>query len=183
MRLSPSTKGVFVLVLVVAALAYLVIIEVAVSAGQVHHGVDVRGFDIGGLNQAEAVEALRRRGDEMKETPMIFTTEGFDCRFTPEEVGWGPQPADTAAAAMEIGRAGSLFEAAADRWRAWTQGLSIDWQGSTNPARVTRELDRCEEASEGLGVEIERPRLRYLIKQTIVTWPRQPVEIPLQSSP
>lgn len=181
MRLSPSTKSVFALALSIAALAYLVVVEVAISAGRVHHGVDVKGFDIGGLNQQEAVDALRQRGDEMKESPMIFTTEGFDCRFSPEQVGWGPQPADTAAAAMDVGRAGGPFEALGDRWRAWAGGVSIDWEGTTDPARVGRELNRCEKASEGLGIEIDRPRLRYLVKQTITSWPRGPVEIPLES--
>lgn len=180
MRLTPSTKAVFTLVLAVAAVVYLVIVEVAISAGRVHHGVDVRGFDIGGLNQQDAVDALRERGDEMKVSPMIFTAEGFDCRFTPQDIGWGPQPADTAAAAMAVGREGFPFEALADRWRAWTGGVSIDWQGSTDAARVGRELNRCEKTSEGLGVEIDRPRLRYLIKQTVVRWPRGPVEIPLE---
>ncbi len=181
MRLTPSTKAVIVVVLLLAGLVYLLLVEVAVSAGRVHHGVNVQGFDIGGLNQQEAVDALRERGDEMKQTPMIFTTEGFDCRFTPEQLGWGPQPADTAAAAMEVGREGFPLEALAERWRAWTSGVTIDWEGSTIPARVGRELNRCEEASEGLGIEIDRPRLRYLIKQNIAKWPREPVEIPLAS--
>lgn len=181
MRIDPSTKAVFAVVLLFAALGYLVIVEVAVSAGRVHHGVDVRGFDIGGLNQQDAVDALRRRGDEMKESPMVFTAEGFDCRFTPEQIGWGPQPADTAAAAMAVGRDDAPFGALADRWRAWTGGVSIEWQGRTDPAKVGRELNRCEKASEGLGVEIDRPRLRYLIKQTVEDWPRGPVEIPLAS--
>lgn len=179
MRVTPSTKAVFGLVLLIAALAYLVIVEVAVSAGRIHHGVDVNGFDIGGLNQQDAVEALRERGDEMKESPMIFTSEGFDCRLTPEQIGWGPQPADTAAAAMAVGRDDIPFGALADRWRAWTSGASVDWQGRTHPAKVGRELNRCEQASEGLGVEIDRPRLRFLIKKTVLEWPRGPVEIPL----
>ena len=181
MRINPSTKAVFAIVLLVAAAAYAVVVEVAVSAGRVHHGVDVRGFDIGGLNHQEAIDALRERGDEMKESPMIFTAEGFDCRFTPDQIGWGPQPADTAATAMSVGRDNVPFGALGDRWRAWTRGVSIDWQGRTDPARVGRELNRCEKASKGLGLQIDRARLRYLIKQTVVQWPREPVEIPLTS--
>lgn len=181
MRLTRPIKAVITVVLLLAGLLYLLLVEVAVSAGRIHHGVNVQGFDIGGLNQQEAVDALRERGDQMKETPMIFTTEGFDCRFTPEQVGWGPQPADTAAAAMEVGREGVPFEALADRLQAWTRGVTIEWQGSTVPARVGRELNRCEKAAEGLGITINRPRLRYLIKQNIVKWPRGPVEIPLTS--
>lgn len=181
MRINPSTKAVFAVVLLIATAAYVVVVEVAVSAGRVHHGVEVRGFDIGGLNHQDAIDALRERGDEMKESPMIFTAEGFDCSFTPEQIGWGPQPADTAAAAMAVGRDDPPFGAIADRWRAWTSGVSIEWQGRTDPARVGRELNRCEKASEGLGLQIDRARLRYLIKQIVVQWPREPVEIPLES--
>src|SRR5688572_6404801 len=136
MRINPSTKAVFAIALLIAAIAYLVVVEVAVSAGRVHHGVDVRGFDIGGLNHQEAIDALRERGDEMKESPMIFTTEGCDCRFSPEQIGWGPQQADTAAAAMAVGREDLPFGALSDRWRAWAGGVSIEWQGRTDPARV-----------------------------------------------
>ena len=181
MRINPSTKAVFAIVLLIAATAYVVVVEVAVSAGRVHHGVDVRGFDIGGLNHQEAIDALRRRGDEMKASPMVFTAEGFECSFTPDEIGWGPQPADTAAAAMAVGRDDLPFGALGDRWRAWTSGVSIDWQGRTDPARVGRELNRCEKASEEVGVEIDRARLRYLIKQTVDQWPREPIEVPLES--
>lgn len=180
MRLSPPAKAAIVLALVLAGVLYLAIVEVAISAGRVHHGVDVQGLEVGGLNPQEAVDLLRETGDEMKESPMIFTAEGFDCRFTPEQVGWGPQPADTVTAAMAIGRSGSLVESLKERWRAWTSGVTIEWQGNTDPARVGRELNRCEKASEGLGVEIDRPRLRYLIKKTIPSWPRGPVEIPLE---
>lgn len=179
MRLTPSTKGLLTLVLLLAGAVYIVIVELAISAGQVHHGVNVNGFDIAGLNRQEAADALQERGDLMKATPLIFTSEGFECRFTPEEVGWGPQPADTAEAAMQVGRGGSLSDALAERWRAWTSGVTIDWQGSQDPARVGRELNRCERIAERVGVEIDRPRLRYLIKLNLVRWPRAPVEIPL----
>lgn len=181
MRLTPPTKTVLVLVLLVATLAYGLLIEFAVNAGRVHHGVDVQGLDIGGLNPAEAQEVLEKRGTEMKLSPIVFTTEGFDCRFTPEQLGWGPQAFDTTQAAMTVGRRGGPFEALRERLRAWTSGVTVEWQGSPARARIRRELDRCEERSKGLGLEVDRRRLRRKIKKAIVTWPRPPFTIPLEA--
>lgn len=179
MQLSPAVKTVVVLFLVAAVAAYALLLEFAINAGRVHRGVSVEGYEIGGLNYAEAEAALNERGSEMKLGPMIFTTEGFDCRFTPEDIGWGPQPSDTADAAMEVGRRGGVLDALAERLEAWTEGVTIEWAGSPDAAKVGRELNRCEEQAAGLGLEIDRPRLRYAIKKGIVTWPRGPVPIPL----
>lgn len=179
MQLSPAVKTVVVFFLLAALVAYALLLEFAINAGHVHRGVVVQSYDIGGLNYAEAAAALNQRGTEMKLEPMIFTAEGFDCRFTPEDIGWGPQPSDTADAAMEVGRRGGVLDALRERMEAWTKGVTIEWAGSPDPAKVGRELNRCEKQAAGLGLEIDRPRLRYAIKKTIVTWPRSPVPIPL----
>ncbi len=181
MQLTPPVKTVLVLALIVAAVAYLVLLDLAVNAGRVHRGVSVGGLDIGGLNRTEAEAALAARGEEMKETPMIFTSEGFDCRFTPEHVGWGPQEFETADAAMAVGREGSWLEAAGDRIEAWTDGIDVDWADAPDPAKVGRELNRCEDLAAAMGVTIDRARLRYKIKRAVVTWPRRPFRIPLES--
>lgn len=179
MQLSPAVKTIVVLFLVAAVVAYALLLEFAINAGRVHRGVSVAGYEVGGLNYAEAAAALNERGTQMKLEPMIFTTEGFDCRFTPEDIGWGPQPSDTADAAMEVGRRGGVLNALAERLEAWTDGVTIDWAGTPDAAKVGRELNRCEKQAAGLGLEIDRARLRYTIRRTIVTWPRAPVPIPL----
>jgi hypothetical protein len=179
MQLSPRIKAGIVIFGVVGALGYVLLLEFAINAGRVHRGVSVQGYDVGGLNYTEAVEELSARGTELKVAPMIFTTEGFDCRFTPAHIGWGPQPSDTADDAMEVGRRGGVLEALGERWSAWTDGVTVEWAGSPDAAKVGRELNRCEEQAAGLGLEIDRPKLRYAIKRAIVMWPRQPVPIPL----
>ena len=179
MQLSRGIKSVVVVSSLLGLIAYGLLLEFAINAGRVHRGVSVEGFDIGGLNYAEAAAALNERGTAMKLAPMIFTTEGFDCRFTPEDIGWGPQPADTADTAMEVGRDDGVLDALQERMKAWTEGVTIVWAGSPDTARVGRELNRCEKQAAGLGLEIDRPKLRFAIKQTIVTWPREPVPIPL----
>ncbi len=179
MQLSPPVKTVLALALVVGAVGYGLLVEFAVNAGRVHPGVTVEGFDIGGLNRTEAEAALSARGEEMKNSPMVFTGEGFDCRFTPEQVGWGPQEFETTNAAMAVGRRGSWIDAVRERIRAWTEGVEVEWADAPDPAKVGRELNRCEDLATSMGVGIDRERLRYKIKRTIVTWPRRPTPIPL----
>ena len=180
MRLTPGVKAIVVLVLVIGALGYGLLLEFAINAGRIHRGVDVEGLEVGGLNYTEAVDELTAFGEELKVAPMIFTTEGFDCRFTPEDVGWGPQPSDTADAALEVGRTGGIGEVLSERLEAWTEGVTVAWAGSPDPARVGRELNRCEETASGLAVTIDRAKLRYKIKRAIVTWPRRPFRIPVE---
>jgi hypothetical protein len=80
---------------------------------------------------------------------------------------------------MEIGRAGGVVEALKDRWTAWTSGVEIAWTDRPNARLMGRELARCARTAEGLGFEVDRPRLRFLVKRSITEWPREPVEIPL----
>ena len=179
MKVSARAKVVGAIFLVLGLFAYLLLVELAVNAGKVHHGVSVEGFDIGGLSRADAEAALNERGEEMQQEPMLFVAEGFDCRFTPAMVGWGPQEFETADAAMRVGRDGGFVPALSDRWTAWTSGVEIEWTDKPNPGLMGRELARCDRTAAGLGYTIDRPRLRFLVKQTITTWPREPVEIPL----
>ena len=183
MRLSPRAKVAGAFFLLVALVSYLALVEVALNAGKVHHGVTVGGFDIGGLSRADAEVALGERGEVLQQEPMLFVTEGFDCRFAPEDVGWGPQEFETADLAMAVGREGGFFDALADRWTAWTSGIEIEWPDKPNARSMGRELARCDRLAEGMGVTIDRPRLRFLVKRTITQWPREPVEIPLLDDP
>jgi hypothetical protein len=181
MQLSPVLRLLLVVSLTLAGIAYLLLLEFAVNAGRIHRGVSVAGVDVGGLISVEAQELLSERGKEMKSTPLIFTTEGFDCRFTPRAVGWGPQPFDTTRSAMAVGRDGGVVDALGDRWRAWTQGIDISWAGHPDPAKVERELDRCEEVAASLGVGVDRDRLRDLVEAAVERWPREPVALPLRA--
>ena len=180
MRISGRAKVVGALFVLLALLVYVALVELAINAGKVHHGVSVQGFDIGGLSRADAEAALSERGELMQQEPMLFVAEGFDCRFTPAMVGWGPQEFETADLAMGIGRSGGVFRALKDRLRAWGSGIEIAWTDRPNARLMGRELARCDRTASGLGYEIDRPRLRFLVKQTITTWPREPIDVPLQ---
>ena len=176
------TKAAAAAFLLLAACAYLVLFDLGVNAGRVHRGVTVDGFDIGGQTFAEAEETLTRRGQELKTTPIIFGAEGFDCRFIPGRIGWGPQPHDTAEAAMAVGRPIASIDSLAERIDAWFDGVGVSWADEPDPASVEKILDECDKNARALGAQLNRDRLRYLIGRAIVTWPR-PAPFPVPFIP
>jgi hypothetical protein len=178
-NVSRTAKGVFALAIVLVLGGYLVLIDLGLSAGRVHHGVRVDGVDIGGLTVAEAAALLEDAGEELKQEEVVPTAEGFDCRFTPEEVGWGPQPFDTVETAMRVGREDAPFGALADRVRAYVEGIEVDWAGKPDQRKVARLLNRCEEQAGALGVLIDRRELRVKVRQAITSTGRRRFEIPL----
>lgn len=164
---------------VLALGAYLVVVELGMSAGRIHHGVEVAGLDVGGLTFAEAEDYLAREGRKLEQQPIVFIANGFDCRDIPGRLGWGPQPYDTAAAALEVGR-GDLFSAVRERVEAWFGGVRIGWAGKPDPRRVGRFLNYCEDNAAAAGAQIDRPKLRYRLRRAIETWPRRELfKIPL----
>jgi hypothetical protein len=173
------TKTILVLTAILVLAGYLVLVDLGVNAGLIHHGVRVDGVDIGGLTRREAVARLEDEGKKLTQMEVVPTAEGFDCRFTPAEVGWGPQPFDTVETAMRVGREDAPFGALADRARAYLGGVEIQWAGSPEPRRMGRLLDRCEKRAAGLGVVIDRQELRLRIDRAITSTSTRMFEIPL----
>ena len=172
-------KVTFGLVGVLALIGYLVLIDLGINAGRVHAGVRVDGIDVGGLTLAEALATLEVAGQDLKGQEVIPTAEGFDCRFTPREVGWGPQAFDTVQIAMRVGRDDAPFGALADRVRAYLSGIEVEWAGKPNRRKVSRLLDRCEQQAAGLGAVIDRRALRAEIGRALASPTRRTFEIPL----
>ena len=129
------------LVGVVALLGYGVVVDLGMHAGRVHRGVTVAGFDVGGLTELEAFDALRERQELLEEIPVVFITPGFDCRATPADLGWNPKPFNTAQDAMEIGRNG-VVAGLRERIDAWFGGVKVGWAGTVDPAEVDEFLVR-----------------------------------------
>lgn len=173
-------KPIGVVLALVALVLFALVVEFGVNAGRIHYGVQVGEIDVGGLTLTEAQQLLDRRGDALKTSPIVFGAEGFDCRFTPKEIGWGPQPFDTATAAMEIGRPLLSFDSLRERIDAWFGGIKLDW-GNPDPELVERIVDMCERNSRGLNLTIDSERLRELIPEAIVIDPRPPIfPIPIE---
>lgn len=177
-----STRAKFIIVsaALLAVLAYLVIVDLGVSAGRIHRGVAVRGIDVGGLTVVEAARKLSPIGADLAERPIVFTAPGVDCRFTPRELGWGPQAFDTAENALRVGRDHAPFGALWDRLRAWVSGVEVGWSDSPDPARVGRFLNGCEERVESVGASLDRGQMRFQIRRAIGYWPYEQIyELPL----
>jgi hypothetical protein len=164
---------------VLILIGYLVLIDLGINAGRVHRGVRVDGIEIGGLTLTEAAALLEDAGEDLEEEEIIPTAEGFDCRFTPREVGWGPQPFDTARMAMRVGRDDAPFGALADRMRAYLGGIEIEWAGKPKRRKVSRLIDRCEQQAAALGVVIDRYALRAEIRRTLRSTTPRRFAIPL----
>jgi hypothetical protein len=167
------------LVGVLVLVGYLVLIDLGINAGRVHRGVRVDGIEVGGLTLAEAEALLVDAREDLEGQEIVPTAEGFDCRFTPDEVGWGPQPFVTAQMAMRVGRDDAPFGALADRVRAYLGGIEIEWAGKPKKRKVDLLLDECEQQAAALGVKIARYALRGEIRRALGSTTRRTFEIPL----
>lgn len=166
-------------VLAVAALAgllaYLVVVDLGMHAGRVHRGVTVAGFDVGGLTELEAFEALRERQALLESAAVVFIANGFDCRTIPEDLGWNPQPFNTVQDAMEVGR-GGVIEGLRERFAGWFGGVKVGWAGGADPALVDDFIDYCERNAEVINADVDRGKLRYRVRRALVTYPRSPLD-------
>ncbi len=162
--------------------AYLLVVDLGVNAGRVHYGVEVPGLDLGGMTEAEAIPKLEELGTTIRDAPLVFTTPGFDCRFAPRQLGWGPQPFDTFRTALKVGRSGGVWTSLRQRARAWFGGAQISWAGSLRRSAVDRWLEDCEALADGMRVAIDIDKLRNELERLVETWPRgQIYNLPLAS--
>jgi hypothetical protein len=180
--LSRTAKIVLSLSVVVAALAFLVVVDLGVNAGRIHYGVRLDHLNLGGLTELEAVDVLDRRGSAMVQAPVVFRRDGVRCVFLPLDVGWSPRVHRAVAEALAVGRDGSSFHAARQRLQAWFGGVRIRWPNPTNRHQVAAVLDRCQKLATASGLQISRWKMRLKIKVALATWPRR-TPIRLVASP
>jgi hypothetical protein len=162
-----------------AAILFLAVVELGISAGRIHRGVDVNGIDVGGLTLPDAEDLLAEQGKALRQRSIAFTAEGTNCNFAPKMLGWRPEPEATAENALGVGRAGGLGSALLDRLKAWTGGVSVGWAGTPKLRKVARFVDDCVERGAAVGVEVHAGNLRFLVRRAIVTPDRQIFDIPL----
>jgi hypothetical protein len=164
---------------VVALLFYLVVVDLGVNAGRIHYGVTVEGVEVGGLTGSEAMPVLDKAGERLKHSTIQFSASGVTCEVRPAEIGWGPQPFDTAKSALQVGRAHAPFGALIDRVRAWVAGVRVSWADAPNPGKLDRFLRACDAQAKAAGVTVDDARLRAEVGRAIVTWPRRVFPLPL----
>ncbi|MGH2729845.1 MAG: hypothetical protein ACRDJI_04470 [Actinomycetota bacterium] len=182
MAVSRTARAALGVTAAMGILAFLIVVELGVNAGRIHYGVSINEIDVGGLTEAEAAELLETRVGLVQFEPVVFTTEFLEFSFVPADVGWRPRVLETTRAAMSLGRDDVPFGAVADRVRAWFSGVKIHWTGSPRAFQVGEMIDEWEREAEGVGLTIDRGRLRARIRRAIVTWPRRAFKIPLATS-
>ena len=181
MDLSLRTK----LVLAVSALGlvfvYLVVVDVGISAGRIHHGVMVDSIDVSGMTYPEAIDALTPRADELANAPLLLYRGSIKVHLYPIDAGYQPKPALTALAAMRVGRDHAPFGAIGDRIHAWFGGVKVRWQPGANTRKLGKLVARYQVdlAKKGLTMsDADRRKLRYKIRVGLNNWPRRPLRIP-----
>ncbi|MDQ3955065.1 MAG: hypothetical protein M3285_05910 [Actinomycetota bacterium] len=185
MTLSGKAKLVITAVMLGAILLYLVIVDLGVSAGRIHHGVEIRGgLEVGGMTRSEASDRLKNRVKLMLNDEIVLGGEGLSVHFFPRRppgapedalaAGWRPRRKETIEAAFEVGRTDGPFAALADRVDAWFGGLKISWQGAPKALRVNEILCAVERRAQKRGLALDRTALRLKIRQLLNTWPRKP---------
>ena len=161
-------------------LGYLIVVDLGISAGRIHHGVTVQEVDLGGLTRTEAVVRLRARTRELKKEPVQLVGHGLDRSLLPTEVKWRPWPGQTASAAMEVGRSGGPLRALWDRLRAWFGGVEVQWVGKPGARAMRAYVAEVNRDAAELGHDVDRALLRRRLRVSLTTWPREPVAIPLR---
>lgn len=179
MDLSTRAKVLLTIVLLIGLVVWMVLLDFGINAGRIHYGVHVRGTTVGGMTIEEAMDVLQERGEELKSKPVVLSAEGMNCSFIPDEIGWRPKPKSTAEAARDVGFTGGVLDALGDRVSAWFNGVRVDWVDTPNVRKVTAVIDDCEKQAEALNFELDRYKLRRLMRRAIVTWPRRIFQIPV----
>ena len=179
MNVSRRVKLLVVATLIVGAAVYLALLDYGLNAGRIHYGVHVRGVNVGGLTVQEAVGVLKTNGRRLQSAPVVFSAEGMECSFVPDDLGWRPKPKTTSERARDVGFTGGLLEAVGDRLRAYFTGVELQWEGATSERKVDALIADCDEQADALGLELNEPELKARIERAIVTWPRQIFEVPV----
>lgn len=181
MNVSKRTRILLAVAAALAVLAYLVIVDMGVSAGRIHRGVEVKGIDVGGLTLIEANRKLTPIGTTWESESLVFTPEqgGFNCIVKVKRLGWSKRTFDTAESAFAVGRDGAPFGALWDRARAWAGGVSVEWFDSLDADKVAAFIDDCRQAASSTGVEVDGVALAEMLDEIVGSWPyEQTHELP-----
>lgn len=167
---------------VAGLVAFALVLEFGINAGQIHYGVTVSAAGVGGMTVAEAEEFLRERGNLLQSEEVCFARRGLSgfC-VVPSDLGWYPGWRPTAKEAYAVGRTDFPLGAIADRLKAWTKGVNVKWAGHARARLVTALLDELEQELAQDGFDLKRGKMRYKIRRAIVTYPRRTVRIPLEN--
>lgn len=159
--------------------AYVVVVDLGISAGRIHPGVEVAGIEVGGLTESEAAAKLRSAAVELRHRPIFFVRDRLTLWIAPRDIGWRPRVDATVDSAMEVGRGGGAVGALSERASAWLSGVELPFAGKPAPHKVKALLLRWEERARAEGLRINRGKLRYKLRRAVRRWPEGPFRIPV----
>ncbi|WP_043618471.1 VanW family protein [Nonomuraea candida] len=134
--------GLIVLVLVLAALAYVV--PAVLMSGSVLRGTRVAGVDIGGLTVTQAADKLRSELAAKLSKPVVADIGGTKETIQADEAGLELDVVAT------IGQAPSGFPGPQEVWRALTGTTEL-------PPKITIDSSQLTRTVEGLAESVDKP--------------------------
>ncbi len=103
----------------IVVLAVAVGADVALSAGRVHPGVRVSGVAVGGMTQAEAINAIETGIKPLLDRPVKVTVGSESWDLSAAQVGASVDASALASAAYGIGRGADFLGVVGQRFAAW----------------------------------------------------------------
>lgn len=136
------------IVLTLAVVVPVLLLGAAVAAwavdtkddGRVVRNVTVAGVDVGTMTEAELTDTVAELADEYQDTPVTLETPERTIETTVGELGARVDEEATVAAAMEIGRDGSVVAQPVAWWQSFLDGEVSPVVFRANPVRVEEAL-------------------------------------------
>ena len=150
--------------LIFTVLLVAVVIGFNISfADKIYPGVTVAGFDLSGMEPAEAASLLEKRLQFPSQGKLLFRDGEKIWLTTPSQVGFYLNPQTTASAAYQYGRNGRPLTRLFDRFKSWYLGTSLPpmYVFDENTAQVYLEniapqtdIEKVEASLSVDGVEV-----------------------------
>jgi len=161
--------------------SFVVIADLGINAGLIHHGVKIGHLDVGGMSPVAAERLVQKVGREVASTPIVFRGDSLGTySWLPSDLGWEPRTFEMTAQAMNVGRRGNVFRSFGDRLRSWAGGIEIRW-GAPSQNKIRLLALALAEEAEQQGLTVDRAELQSRMRAATWDWPREPFyEIPFQ---
>ena len=165
-----------------ASFAYLILVDVGISAGKIHHGVSVSGVDVGGLTEAQALDRLKEKSEEIADAPILLLAPGYNIAVQPGELNWDGAPRLTAREAMQVGRDDAPFGAVTDRISAWLWGVKLTFVGRPERKTFRQWVKKQVHALDCHGFVLKRRQLRRIVVDAARRGETGPFDFPVRES-
>jgi vancomycin resistance protein YoaR len=153
-------QAIVALTLGLGLLAFMLVITPSVYGasynGRIFPGISVAGIDLSGLTPPQAAALLKEKISYPISGQIVFKDGTSVWTVTPNELGMFFDSQNTALAAYQSGRIGSLAQRYGDRFRAWYSGIEL------SPVFVWDEQTALNYL-QGIAVKIDKPIIEAAI--------------------